>query len=381
MARKKKGGGDTVLEIRAREETTGTAIDDDEELAQLDELEGGDLARALGEKLTVEGVRAELVRFVDGNKPEFCQLYPVAVFSKEQVATDWGAGKYRVRFKDGDNKFIKGGFNFAVAARPGGPVAPAAAPSGVQDMLAVLRAQSDKDNDRWFKWATLIATTVGPKLVESWFGRQSSSKEVLDMMVAVRELTAKEPGPSTIDRLSELREMMGMVRDMKDESAGGTGTTGWDLVREGIGTVKPLLERLAGAAPAGPPVGAPPAPLGAPAGPVEHNVPRGTPDPGGDVNVRMIGWLKGTLEALLVLAARNRDPQLYAEVTLDQLPDYVPVEQLQQFLSGPDWWALVHQFDARIGNYRQWFTDFRDAVLTLLREDHTPAAPAPAEEP
>jgi len=381
MARKKKAGADTVLEIRTRAGgETGTAVDEDDELAALDELEGGDLARALGEKLTVEGVRVELVRFVDGNKPEFCQLYPVSVFSKEQVAADWGAGKYRVRFKDGDNKFIKGGFNFAVAARPTGAAAPAGAPSGVQDVLAVLKAQDEKSADRWFKWATLLATTVGPKLVEAWFGRQSSSKEVLDMMLAIRELTGKEAGPSTADRLEEFKNVLGLVRELKDDAAPPTtGTTGWDLAREALGAAKPVLERLAGgvALP-----GMAPAALPPPA-PVLQNVPRGTPPAppapsGEDVNLRMLGWLKGTLESLLLQAARDRNPELYAEVTLDQLPDFLPAASLQEFIARADWWAVLCGFDERVRPYEGWFTHYRESLLGLLREEHAPAPAASA---
>lgn len=93
------------------------------------------------------------------------------------------------------------------------------------------------------------------------------------------------------------------------------------------------------------------------------------------MDLRMLPWLRATLEQLLVQAAHDRDPDLYAQVTLDNLPNYVDATTLVRFLERPDWWALVQQVDARVAHYVGWFEAYREMLLALLAQVRPPAPP------
>jgi hypothetical protein len=93
--------------------------------------------------------------------------------------------------------------------------------------------------------------------------------------------------------------------------------------------------------------------------------------------VSILPWLSATLQQLIVQAGKNRDPELYAEVTLDNVPDGIDAKQLIPFLERPDWWAQLQSFAPAVSPYPAWFADYREAVLAMLRENE---ATAPAKE-
>lgn len=80
-------------------------------------------------------------------------------------------------------------------------------------------------------------------------------------------------------------------------------------------------------------------------------------------------WLKGHIENLLVRAARGSDPELYAELMLDDFPQGADPRVLGQLLARHDWFALVKQLDARAAQYEAWFNDFRTAILGMIQEE------------
>lgn len=71
--------------------------------------------------------------------------------------------------------------------------------------------------------------------------------------------------------------------------------------------------------------------------------------------------LKQGLAQLVEKAARNADPELYADFVADNVDDAT----LAQFLDNPQWFEYLAQFNADILKYREWFTRLRDALAAL----------------
>lgn len=82
----------------------------------------------------------------------------------------------------------------------------------------------------------------------------------------------------------------------------------------------------------------------------------------------LLGWLKEQLAGLAHQASLNKDPALYAEVVLDNLPPGVDPKMLLNFLGANDWWAKLTQFFPGVQPYPQWFADCRKELVNGLQE-------------
>lgn len=92
--------------------------------------------------------------------------------------------------------------------------------------------------------------------------------------------------------------------------------------------------------------------------------------------MQQLAWLRAQVASLSNQAAkhaasggRSGDPELYAEIVLDNLPPYIPAEMLFQRLSAPDALDQLATLDARVTQYRPWFDAFRQAVLDSFSPD------------
>lgn len=85
--------------------------------------------------------------------------------------------------------------------------------------------------------------------------------------------------------------------------------------------------------------------------------------------LQQLAWLKAQLNTLCYQAAKHAadptkgDPELYADIVLDNLPVFITPQALYERLAAPDALAQMAQVDARVNNFLPWFTTFRQAVL------------------
>lgn len=389
-SRKKKGGanGTSTLNLVVNN-ATGETTDDTEEVAALDEMEDGQLFRAMDEVRHVEGAKAEVYRMAPAEKAGHCKSYPVSMFSLERVSTDYGAGKYRVKFKGPGDKYIKGGGSFDIAeslnAAPSGP------PGGaVAEVLALFKAERERDEaerlkkeSKWLQWATLLAPLVAPKILDMLGGAKGMGpRDLIAMMKDMKEMQAPAADLNTQFQtvLSVLQGAKELVGDNEGGGKSSTGATMVDLLRDFIQS--PAAGALVNAIPglgsprigspslfpnAGPPA-LPNANAGPPA-PVANSASAPSTAPGstGPEMFQQLNWLRSTLTQLLSQAQKaNSNPRLYGEVVLDNLPAFVDPKALLERLKGDKWFAELQQIDARVGQHAEWFQRFRDYVVKSL---------------
>lgn len=88
--------------------------------------------------------------------------------------------------------------------------------------------------------------------------------------------------------------------------------------------------------------------------------------------------MKMGLAFLVTQAAADSDPATYAEVVLDSVPD----EAITMFLQNPKPLEYLAQFDPRVMQYAQWFTDLIAAVKDAMKDESSETGTgAPVDAP
>lgn len=88
--------------------------------------------------------------------------------------------------------------------------------------------------------------------------------------------------------------------------------------------------------------------------------------------LRQIQWLTAQVRSLVYQASRDSDPELYAAVLIDNLPDFISEDEIRSRFSDPNAIAMLEQFNPAVGNFAPWFEKFRVAVLEMLTDDDEP---------
>lgn len=75
---------------------------------------------------------------------------------------------------------------------------------------------------------------------------------------------------------------------------------------------------------------------------------------------------------VLIRGAQNEtDPESYADLLLDQVPDlYLP--HLVAFLAREDWFTLLVQIDGRVVPYQGWIEQLRNEILQATAQQNAP---------
>ncbi len=250
--------------------------------------------------------------------------------------------------------------------------------------------------------AAAIAAAV-TELVKSLFGRREKGESLADLVLALKGMRELSGGDDSVKRLTELKELVGVVKEFGGGGGETTGSTFADIARDGLKALPALAGLMQGRQPA-PPAAAPPAaaqplleePQGMVPGDVRgipaasgmappDNVPQqSAPVPQGN-EMGLLQWLQGFLPSLLHQASRDSDAQLYADLMLDNLPEGVDLEEIRARLSDPAWFKQLQMLQPGVTRYEHWFTRLHASLLEGLQEmiegTHLPAdMPAGAKE-
>lgn len=341
--------------------------------AQRDAVSADDmeeLFRVTDEMRTTADVRLQWVRRLPSHKAGYCGEMIPAEFTLEAARKKFGTGTYRVR-AIGPKGFVPGGGTVTIADLPEQPAPP---PSGVSDMLAILQAEKSRGSESLLKWGAMLAPLLAPalaKMVEGIFSGKSQSKEILEM---VKELRAMNPPPKDPEPFEKQLERLIKLKELVGGNEPVVGSTWVDVVREIAGNLGNVIPGLVAARagmrpglPSMPPQGAlaaPPASTGAPASDPTNPQPGAAPVGNGGL-MQLLPWLQGVFADLVIQAKRDRDPALYAEVILDNVPEGIDVGTLIEFVKRQDWWPQLTQFAPAVAPYQGWFTRFRKELLDL----------------
>jgi hypothetical protein len=346
------------------------SVEVDEDAQDPDEL------RALAELNAGSDVKWSIHRVSDmgGKRPGYCGALTTAELTLDRIATEWGIGKYKVRGTRSNGQFA-GQSTITIAEAPKGletkpaPVT-GAAPTTMQDYILLMEAKDAQRSTNMKEWAAILAPIVAP-LISNFVGNKGPTlQDLTATLVNMKQLNGGSE--SQLSKIEELAKLVEVVQGIGGD--GGKGSSWADIVRDGIKTVGDVLPALATRIPGFMPP--PAAPALTPPAPVvvSHNSPpapgprpQAAPKPSGDPMLQLLGWLKEQCAGLAHQASLNKDPNLYADVVLDNLPDVDPT-MLRNMLGAPDWWATLCQFSPNVQPYPQWFAECREALLKGLDE-------------
>jgi hypothetical protein len=268
-----------------------------------------------------------------------------------------------------------------------------------QDEMERRRYEEEREEKRRAERMSLIAAIATPaaSVLAALLGNRGPDITTLaaamkgpDPMTLLAGLKSLMPEPQPIvpqpDAIDKAISIMEKIEAFKGNP---NGETGWmDILKEAIkvagptaGNVISLIAQRAQAAAAqrtsgnGQPAlshqqSALPAPAADTSLPV---VPEGA-----DMNLlkaaQLVPWLKGEMQKFIPAAQKRRDPELYAALLLDELPDSEEPETLTQFIERPDWFDWLQKIEPNVTNYPQWFAQLRAHLLEYLKEGEDPRA-------
>lgn len=364
--------------------TTTTVVEDVPASEKADVIEE-DVLRALVELDSGSDVRWQIIRTsgVEGERG-YCGTMATIDLTQENIAEKYGPGKYQVKgIRQNGTYFKSGHIEVSKSAIP-------PKMDSSKDLLNSLQGKNSSDD--MFKFMTLMMSM-----------QQEASKQMTSVLTAliskpseskgfpIEALIAASPAllgglkeffsTGKTDPMKQMLDAITITEKLRGKGDGNeTGATWIDIVRDGLQSVPALLSGRAGQTPAVASATVLPGvkettttPI--PLAHVETPEAVASGDPGEeDVNLKLLIEFKGKLSMLIERAKKMRDPQTYAEVFLDELPDGIDTGLIVNLLNSDDWFMRLKGFDSRVEPYEEWFTQFRDIVLYQLsgEEDDEP---------
>lgn len=342
---------------------------EDDAIAKLKELGDG------------SDTRYEVRRTSPADLAGYCCTYSQDELTLERLQEEHGAGKYNVRGRRGDGAFLPS-VSVQIAPLPKHKQAPAAAAAPVQtgsvmgELAPLLTAMKDS-TDRQVNMLTNLLTA----LIQRPDPKPEKGPDALALITALVPVLRPPKTDSATDAVKLLLQGI----ELGKEFGGGDGEGGMtSLLGKGLDTVK----TLAAAAARNPPRRPQPARVAAPAAPgaagtvpaleepakIEAPAPAPAPAaapaaPAEDVDADILGWLENQVRLLVHQAKHDKDPELYAELFLDNMPPGLDEATVYAQLSEPDAIDKLAAFNAEVLELRPWFEDFREVMLRIIAEN------------
>lgn len=288
------------------------------------------------------------------------ELEPDAIFA------EWGGGRFRITVVDAAGK-VRGNAILMIAGRPKHKADPAQSPTAMtpaaglgSEMARVL--EGIQASQAAAQKATGDQIGLLTTLITSLINREPPKAPPAPDQFALIEKLAPILKPQ--DNSGKAVEMLLQGIELANRFGGGGHEPGMaDVFLEGFRTIKdaaklapnahqprPAQRRIA------------PQPQGVAAAPGEAP-PAATPPTEAQKQDR---WIKQQVEFLVVQASRAKDPELYAELFLDNLPPFLPEAEAKRRMSDEAELTKLAEAVPAVMNYLPWFEKFRDAVLAFI---------------
>lgn len=192
--------------------------------------------------------------------------------------------------------------------------------------------------------------------------RQDSVADKMREYLLIRDTfgmgAASHAVPAPVDPIKMFQSVLDMVRDMQPPDDGPSGMM--DIAEKFMKTFGPMINRVVEQAQTAPALAAPAA---AAATPGAQPAPAPNAAEGEKMFEQMM--IKYFLNTLIVAASQDADPETYADMILDQVPD----ETIEAWINQPTLIDELQKYDARVAKFPDWFARLRTAILEFKAED------------
>ncbi len=354
-----------VEEAAAVDDPITTIYESDDEIQALDALEG-----MVAEFAGASGTVVNIYRQGEGKNLSFLfRTNPDEMTGgeiMERCRDNYGTGDFRVHIRDGA-RIVKNA-PFSVEAKKEPDPATTAGNSNLE-LVAIMQSSNDR-------MLTMFQTTMAA-FAEAFKGNQqpqqtfdpiAAQASLMQQLVALKSMS--EPKDKTKDAVDMFVQGISLAKDLSPKD-GETNSS--DILVKALemfgGPMAEMAKSNLGAQTAP----ALPSPMGPP-NPMQPPAPTGDPQVDADAKKeyemglqKMV--LNQQLQFLLRQAAANKDPELYAELLLDQAGE----ERVLAFVGQENAIDQLVELNGEVANHRVWFEALRVAILELT-------APEPASE-
>lgn len=333
----------TTEEVDAEDETAAPEREDDEVVRALTELEGA------------TDVRWQIHR-LGGTNPGYCGELTTAQLTLENLSRKYGAGQYKVKGVKHDGKYFKSA-----------TITVAEIMNTDNNIADVIKALQDKpaSNDASLMPLMLAMMNNSTSIVTAALSRPQAEKKEIPwtailaatplLLTSVKEFFKNNNESDAMDKLIKQLSLLDKLKGTDEK-----GSSWPDVLRDALSSVPAILSSRGPTQPT--------QVIARTMPPVETIAE--TPDAvEPTVESMSMDWFKKKIEELLQNAAQNKDPELRAEVFLDDLPVFIPESVVKAMLEREDWFEQLTQFDARVLSYHGWFTELRDNILNTFNPD------------
>jgi hypothetical protein len=308
----------------------------------------------------------------DGKTEGFQDELTSSELSMVELQRRFGRGHYKIKGMKSNGDYLKQvRVKIGADARGASSQKEVVVQNSSGDAVAILerineREEKAAERRRELMLAAIPAAIAAlPAIFQAMGGRRESP---LEMMAALKTLQPNQPDMSGL--IGKLIEVAAGKSD-----GGGSSETNWmDLVKEGMAQLGPVLGAKLAGIPTMPPV----IPSQAVARP-QLQSPTVQAQPAQpaqeDAMLKLLNWSRATLAMLTDKAAKMKDPSLYADVVMDDIPEGVDLAQFVQYLNAPNWWEWLQNFYPAVTPYKEWFAQFREDLLGAWEESQRDIAP------
>lgn len=287
-------------------------------------------------------------------KLSFIRSYLPNEFSLEQLQQDIGAGDYRVQVRS--NGGLLANKAISIESDPVKPVQVSVQPSMPSpDIGRLVEIMSQG----FQQLGTLMVQNRAPVI-----DPQQMRRDMMQDMVIMKQLFERPEQPAQNGAIGAI-EMFVKGMEMAKEITPKEGDTGpMDIMLEALRTFGgPIAQAamtrqenvmpLASATP--PQIANTPAPVQSLAQ--------------SEGNTGMNPALSHYVNMLIALAKENRDPYLYADLIVDQVPE----EEIRSFLDDPDLMGTLTKVNPEAANFTPWINELKKGILEILTSEQNGA--------
>ena len=315
-----------------------------------------------------------------GSQLGHCATMSSQDFSLDGVRDTFGGGKYRITVTDDAGKIrMRRNIDVVESLRPLAPVPTATLAGSIAELAPVLELIRPPQQSNDILLA--LIKSQGEMLTAMMNRPAPATTPPMGVADFVALMTAMK-GDKQDSPIDVLLKGLSLGKEIAGDGGGDSMMTVASKGLEMIGELAKHPPQVTARPRANVKIGAiPPAEL---AGTIPAQPPKIQPTPASDTTMapnilQQLQWLRQQLTALIYQANRGSDPSLYADVMLDNLPPYITVDEINQHIGAPTAIDELAKIDARVLTFRDWFEEFRRAVIESLSAADEEIPPGPEE--
>lgn len=298
---------------------------------------------------------AKIYRTRDGKRHYLFRALPTDFPISDRIRDTYGTGEYEVWMMR-KNK-IAGRMSKSIEAPPDRKPPTSEAPPTNES--AAIVASIEKLGDLFLKMQANNPPAPAPLALPAPFDPIAMQQGMLGVMLQAKQLFA----PSEKDSGAPAMEaFIKGVEIAKDIAGGGNETNLLDVVLkmaepDGVfGQLTKLAKEQQNA------LVSPPDLVGADGKPLPKIAGEATPE---QRQAQTEMFFKAQLQMLVSQANAGKDPALYAELILDNMP----IEAVQKFVTAPDAIEKLQKINPNVARHAEWFASLGDHITQMLSDD------------